>query len=85
MNALLISTICYVVTIPYVLFGWKILLINSMTYLYNIGFLSFVLLYMSTYNKKRIDLSRGSAFDSFLSPISVARKSGFWLDLFWIS
>jgi hypothetical protein len=62
-NALIISTVCFVITIPYLFFGWRILLINSMTFLYNIGLLSFVLLYMSTFNKKRIDLSRGSAFN----------------------
>jgi hypothetical protein len=62
-NALLISTICFVITIPYLFFGWKILLINFMTFLYNIGFLSFVLLYMSTFNKQRIDLRKGSAFN----------------------
>ncbi|MBP6978563.1 MAG: DUF5687 family protein [Bacteroidales bacterium] len=62
-NSLIISTLCFIVTIPYVLFGWKILLINFVTYVYNIGFLSFVLLYMATFNRKRIDLSRGSAFN----------------------
>ncbi len=62
-NSLIISTICFIVTIPYVFFGWKILLINFVTYLYNIGFLAFVLLYMATFNRKRIDLSRGSAFN----------------------
>lgn len=62
-NAILISTICFVVTIPYLFFGWKILLINFVTFLYNLGFLSFALLYMATFNKKRMDLSRGSAFN----------------------
>jgi hypothetical protein len=32
-------------------------------YFYNIGVLSFVLLYFSTFNKRRIDLSRGGAFN----------------------
>jgi len=61
--AVSIATICYVLTIPYVFFGSDILLINSMTFLYNIGFLSFVLLYFSTYSKKRMDLSKGAAFN----------------------
>jgi hypothetical protein len=61
--AVLISTLCYILTIPYLFYGYKILLINTAMYLYNIGVLSFVLLYFSTFNKKRIDLSRGGAFN----------------------
>lgn len=61
--AVLISTICYILTIPYLFYGYKILLINTAMYLYNIGVLSFVLLYFATFNKKRIDLSRGGAFN----------------------
>jgi len=62
-NSLLIASFCYVLTIPYVLFGTHILLINTAAFFYNIGILSFVLLYMSTYNRKRMDMSRGSAFN----------------------
>jgi len=61
--AITIATVCYVLTIPYVFFGTDILLINTMTYLYNLGFLSFALFYVSTYTKKRMDLSRGAAFN----------------------
>jgi hypothetical protein len=61
--AITISTICFVLTIPYGLFGKHILLINTATFLYNIGFLSFVLLYVATYSTKRMDLSRGSSFN----------------------
>ncbi len=61
--AVTITTVCYILTIPYVFFGPDILLINTMTYLYNLGFLSFVLFYFATYTKKRMDLSRGAAFN----------------------
>jgi len=61
--AITIATVCYVLTIPYVFFGTDILLINTMTYLYNLGFLSFALFYVSTYSKKRMDLSRGATFN----------------------
>lgn len=61
--AVLISTLCFILTIPYVFYGFKILLVNAAMYLYNIGVLSFVLLYFATFNKKRIDLSRGGAFN----------------------
>jgi hypothetical protein len=62
-NSLLIASFCYILTIPYVFFGTKILLINTAAFLYNIGVLSFVLLYMATYNSKRMDMKRGSAFN----------------------
>jgi len=61
--AVLISLFCFILTIPYVLYGYKILLINASMFLYNIGVLSFVLLYFATFNKKRIDLTRGGAFN----------------------
>jgi len=61
--AVSIATTCYILTIPYVFFGTDILLINSMTFLYNIGFLSFVLLYFATFSKKRMDLGKGAAFN----------------------
>ncbi len=60
---MILSTFCFIITIPYVYFGWHVLLINAMTWLFNIGFLSVVLLYMATYNKKRMDLTKGAAFN----------------------
>ncbi|NOX46384.1 MAG: hypothetical protein GXO89_05335 [Chlorobi bacterium] len=61
--AVTVSTISYIITIPYVFFSTDILLINTMTWLYNLGFLSFVLYYFATFTKKRMDLSRGAAFN----------------------
>ncbi len=61
--AVMVASVCYVLTIPYVFFGTDILLLNTMTFLYNIGFLSFLLLYIATYSKKRMDLSKGAAFN----------------------
>ena len=63
MMALLISSTCFVLTIPYVYFGAKILLFHFVMYLYNIGTLSFALLFMATYNSNRLDLSKGAAFN----------------------
>ncbi len=58
-----ISTVSFVLTLPYVFFGWQVLLINSMTFLYNLGFLSFVLFYMATFSKKRMEMSKGATFN----------------------
>lgn len=60
---ILITTFCFIITIPYFLFSYDILLINFIAYLFNVGFLSYVLLFMATYNKKRMDLSKGSSFN----------------------
>ena len=58
-----VSTISFVLTIPYGLFGTKILLINLATFLYNAGFLSFLILYLATFSTKRMDLSRSASFN----------------------
>lgn len=60
---MLITTFCFVITIPYLFFDIKILMINFVTYLFNLGFISYALIYMATYNKKRMDLSKGSSFN----------------------
>lgn len=43
--------------------GPKILAINAACFLYNIGINTFVVLFMSTFNKKRIDLSKSASFN----------------------
>ncbi len=58
-----ITILCYILTIPYVYFGWNILLINTACFLFNIGVLSIVLLYLATYNKKKMDLTKGATFN----------------------
>ena len=60
---MLINTVCYIITIPYLFFGYDILLINTVAYLFNMGFLAYLLLFMATFNKKRMDLSKGSSFN----------------------
>jgi len=60
---MMINTICYIITIPYFLFSYEILLINTVAYLFNMGFLSYLLLFMATFNKKRMDLAKGSSFN----------------------
>jgi hypothetical protein len=60
---MLITTVCFILTIPYLFFDTDILLINFVTFLFNLGFISYVLLLMATYNKKRMDLSKGSSFN----------------------
>lgn len=63
-NLLIFSTILsFLVTIPYVYFGTKILFVNFMAALFNMGIGSIFVIFMSTFNKKRLDLSKGAAFN----------------------
>lgn len=63
-KALLISVsvgVMFLISIPYVYFGWKALAINFACALYNLGINIPVILYFGSWNKKRIDLDK-SAF-----------------------
>lgn len=61
--AIALAIICYVLTLPYALYGKNILLVNTVLFFYNIGFLSFSLLLVSTYSTKRMDLNKRSSFN----------------------
>lgn len=57
------STIAFVVSLAYGYFGWKILLINLVAYLFNIGFNVFAVMRIAMYSPKKIDLNKGAAFN----------------------
>lgn len=58
-----IVIICYLLTLPYAYFGTKVFLINTATFLFNIGFLSFLLMYFASNSRKRMDMTKSSAFN----------------------
>jgi len=58
-----IIAVSFLMTLPYGLFGIKILLINLAAFLFNIGINIFVVFYFSVLNKSRIDLSKSAAFN----------------------
>jgi len=61
---MIISSIAlFIISIPYVYFGWKILAIHFATMIYNIGVNSYVLLYGGSFNRKKIDLSQRAVFN----------------------
>lgn len=63
-NLLLFSTAAsFILTIPYAYFGNHILMINFIAALFNMGVSSVFVIFMSTNNKKRLDLSKGAAFN----------------------
>ena len=53
----------YVLTTPYLFFGWRILWIQTACFLFNIGVSTLIMLWFAQYNRKRIDLSQGSAMN----------------------
>ncbi len=55
--------ILFLLTIPYVYFGWKILLINFAAAIYNIGVNTHIIMFGGSYNRKRIELDKRAAFN----------------------
>lgn len=58
-----ISAATFLISLLYGFFGMHIILIHTMAFLYNIGINVFVILYASTFNKKKIDLDKKAAFN----------------------
>ena len=58
-----VGLITYVLTIPYVYFGWKILLINTCMLLFNLGVNIYVIMNMSMWSPKKINLEKSSMFN----------------------
>lgn len=72
------NLLCFILTTPYFFFGPKIILMHIAAFLFNIGVNIFLLLFLSTYNTKKIDLSKSSAmnyqgttFKSFLIVLPI--------------
>ncbi len=59
----IISTGFFLLTTPYVYFGWHILMVHFIMFLWNIGVNTTLVLFFANRNYKRIDLSKGAAFN----------------------
>ena len=57
------AVLLFVLSIPYVYFGWEILLIHFAAMVYNIGVNTHVLLYGGSFNRKKIELDKSAAFN----------------------
>lgn len=53
----------FVLGIPYVFFGWKVLLVHFAAMIYNVGVNTHVILYGGTFNRKKINLDEKAAFN----------------------
>ena len=58
-----LSTFCFLLTIPYVYFGWKVLIVHFVMCVWNLGVNTVLVLYFANQNYKRIDLSKGGSFN----------------------
>jgi len=57
------AVLLFILSIPYVYFGWRILLIHFAAMIYNVGVNSHVLLYGGSFNRKKINLEQRAAFN----------------------
>ena len=57
------NIICFVLTTPYFFFGMKIVYLHLSAFIFNIGVNIYMLTYLSTFNVKRIDLSKSQAMN----------------------
>ncbi|WP_405610219.1 DUF5687 family protein [Polaribacter sp. Asnod1-A03] len=53
----------FVLGIPYVYFGWKVLAVHFAAMIYNVGVNTHVILYGGTFNRKKINLDEKAAFN----------------------
>lgn len=58
-----ISTLAFLLTLPYVYFGWHVIFVHFCMYLWNIGVNTVIVLFFANRNYKRIDLSKGASFN----------------------
>ncbi len=54
---------CYIIASPYFIIGWHIVAYHTAACLFNMGVISYLLIYFATYNTKRINLSNNSSFN----------------------
>lgn len=58
-----VTIVCFLLSIPYVYFGWKILFVHLSMTLFNLGVNVFVIINIAMWQPKRIDLRKGGAFN----------------------
>ncbi|WP_373396989.1 DUF5687 family protein [Algoriphagus halophilus] len=58
-----VSCLCFLLSVPYVYFGWKFLLIHLATWLFNAGVLIHLIVYLALWKPKPMDLNKGAMFN----------------------
>jgi len=57
-----VSGICYLLALPYVYFGWEVLVVNTAMVFYNVGVNSYIIIFLAMWEPQKIDLNQKSAF-----------------------
>ncbi len=57
------NVICFVLTTPYFLLGEKIVYMHLTAFIFNVGVNVYLLLFLATFNTKRVDLTKSSAMN----------------------
>ena len=79
---------------PYVYFGWQILLIHLATFIFNIGIVIHMVIYMALWKPKPMDLNKGGMFNyegigvtQFLMviPLMIAPYVVFFPLAYWVN
>jgi hypothetical protein len=58
-----VTIVCFVLSTPYLYFGWKILFVHLAMTLFNMGINVFVILNLAMWNPKKVDLKKGATFN----------------------
>jgi len=58
-----VSFVAFILTTPYAYFGWHIVLVHFVMFVWNIGVNTTIVLFFANRNYKRIDLSKGASFN----------------------
>jgi hypothetical protein len=58
-----VTIICFVLSTPYVYFGWKIVFVHLAMMLFNMGINVFVILNIAMWDPKKVDLKKGATFN----------------------
>ncbi len=58
-----ISCMCFILSVPYAYFGWDFLLIHLATFLFNMGVVIHLVVYISLWKPKPMDLNKGAMFN----------------------
>lgn len=58
-----ISALCFLLSVPYVYFGWNILLIHLATFIFNVGIVIHLVIFMALWKPKPMDLNKGGMFN----------------------
>lgn len=58
-----ISGLCFLASVPYVYFGWNILLVHIATFLFNVGVMIHLIIYWSLWKPKPMDINKTAMFN----------------------